>query len=87
MELITLSAKARQEEAKERLVLAAFVGWQTGARIKREGESGSEAYPFAEHLARLGLSEQPAQNVAPKANDDTLTLSRMGIKVKKVKET
>jgi len=85
MELITLSAKARQEEAKERLVLAAFVGWQTGARIKREGESGSEAYPFAEHLARLGLSEQPAQNVAP--NDDTLTLSRMGIKVKKVKET
>ena len=85
MELITLSAKARQEEAKERLVLAAFVGWQMGARIKREGESGSEAYPFAEHLARLGLSERPVQSHG--AGDDTMALSRMGIKVKKVKET
>ena len=77
MELIKLSSKARQEEAKEDLILAAFIGFQLGAGGKKT---------FEEYLKHLNLSEQPSQSPGSRDKDDDMALSRMGIKAKKVKK-
>lgn len=67
-QLIRLSLKAKQEEEKARLILAAFVGWQMGA-------AGDKT--LGDYLAHLGLADKPT----PKAPvDDTAMLKRMGIK-------
>lgn len=75
MELTRLSAKVRQTEAKEKFVLAAFIGFQLGAGGKQT---------FGEYLKHLKLSEQPTQS--PSSGNDDMALSRMGIKAKKVKK-
>ena len=80
-----LIARARHDEVKEQFVLAAFVGWQIGAASDKT---------FGEYLRHLGLSDELPQQVdSRKGGSRDLTrkredekLSRMGIKVKKVKQ-
>lgn len=66
------------EEGKERLVIAAFIGFQLGAAGKKT---------FKAYLNELGLSGDAPQSVAPvydrKASD--ARLNRMGVKPKKGK--
>lgn len=84
-ELVRLLSGVRRAEAKEKLVLAAFVGWQIGAGGKKK---------FGEYLRHLGLSDEaPQQADSRKGEAATLlqkredeALSRMGIKAKKVKK-
>jgi len=77
--LVKLLDKVKQEEAKEKLVLAAFTSWQLGAANKMT---------FGEHLNHLGLSDKAPQQQKGKdaQKKEDKTLSRMGIKVKKVKK-
>ena len=81
LQLKRLLVEAKQEESKEKLILAAFVGWQMGA--------GGGNKKFGEYLGELGLSDglgKPAQEANPQnVVDDTAALKRMGIEVKKVK--
>lgn len=56
--------------------MAAFIGWQMGAGGKHN---------FGEYLISLGLSERKPMQPNLQG-DDTATLERMGIKVKKVKK-
>jgi hypothetical protein len=67
---LELLAKIRQEEAKERLVESAFIGFQMGAG----GEKG-----FGEYLESLGLRDKtieskPEQTISAK---DLATLKRL----------
>ena len=79
MRLVQLLGKVKQEEAKEKLVLAAFTSWQLGAGNKRT---------LGEYLEHLGLSDKAPQQRRGKdaQKKEEATLSRMGIKVKKVKK-
>lgn len=75
--MVKLSLKAKQEGEKERLILAAFVGWQMGAAGQKT---------LGQYLCDLGLSSEPPRAAKPQGSlDDTEKLRRMGIKVKKVK--
>lgn len=73
-----MSDDARMEEGKERLVLAAFVGFQLGAAGKKT---------FREYLNELGLSGDAPQSVAPVVDRkaDDARLKRHGIVRKKSK--
>lgn len=81
-----LLIEARREEADEKLILAAFVGWQLGAAGKKT---------FGEYLEALGLSDKApqdgsqkeqtqAQRIEQQKSQDT-KLTHMDIEVKKVK--
>ncbi len=52
LELIQLASKAREEEAKEKLINSAFIGWQMGAGGKVK---------FGAYLSKLGLTEGPVE--------------------------
>lgn len=52
--------RALLDEDKARFVQAAFIGWQLGAKVTREGEQPDEKYPFRKHLENLGLIERQA---------------------------
>lgn len=70
--------KASQDEAREKFILSAFVGWQMGAAGEKT---------FGEYLSYLGLSDEPPKRVeSQNKEDDTEALRRMGIEVKKVKK-
>lgn len=78
MQLVKISSEARRAEAKEKFVLAAFVGFQMGA-----GGKGT----FGSYLSRLKLSDEPAQHIGPQSKEaEAERLSRMGIKVRTVKK-
>lgn len=67
VQLVQLSADARNREVKERLILASYIGWQMGAGGKKT---------FQQYLAKMGLSEELPQ----KSNEATdAALARMGI--------
>ena len=73
-----MSADARRAEGQERMVLAAFVGYQMGAAGKKT---------FKTYLEELGLYGDAPQSMEPvfdKAAADA-RLDRMGIKRKKGK--
>ena len=55
--LQTLAAEARREEVKEKFTIAAFIGWQMGARIKVAGEPEDASNTFQDHLVKLGLAD------------------------------
>jgi len=85
LQLRDLLQLVKQEEAKEKYILAAFVGWQMGAGGKKN---------FGEYLRHLGLSDETSQQVGSQKREDVAllqkredaTLSRMGIKAKRVKK-
>ncbi len=56
MDLVRLIIEAKKEETKERLRLAAFIGWQMGAGGKIK---------FGAYLRRLHLSDEPAKSEKP----------------------
>lgn len=51
LEICETIAKARQDEAKEQMTLAAFVGWQ-------EARLWGYKYSYAKYLQELGLLEK-----------------------------
>ncbi len=65
-----MSADSRREEANERLILAAFVGWQMGAGGKST---------FGDYLSGLGLSGEAPQPKAVDQGTADAKLKRMGI--------
>lgn len=67
MKLVTVASK---EEAKERLVQGAFIGWQLGAAGKRT---------FQEYLHSLGLLDE-SQVGLRRGVEDNRKLERMGIR-------
>lgn len=67
----------RQEEAKERLVQSAFIGFQLGAAGRKT---------FEEYLCSLGLSGEPIQEAGTGKVDEDRKLARMGIKAKGIKK-
>jgi len=77
--LVKLSSKAKQEEIKDRFILAAFVGWQMGA--------GGNKVTFGTYLTRLGISSEPPQRVDSQDKEvEAKKLSRMGVKARKIKK-
>jgi len=79
MEIKRLIDERENERVKELFVQSAFTAWQMGAGDKMT---------FSEYLNHLGLSDEPPPHVVTSQSkaDDTELLSRMGIKVKKVKK-
>ena len=84
-QLKILLTRVNHEEAKDKFILAAFIGWQMGA-------AGNKT--FKEHLRNLGLSDEPPQLTDSRRDEDASiaqkredkVLSRMGIKAKRVKK-
>jgi len=78
LQLQRLLGKAKLDEAKDKLALAAFVGFQMGAAGKMT---------YGEYLRHLGLSDEPVGRAGPvsKAGGDA-RLARMGIVAKKVED-
>ena len=72
-QLASLLSEIRQEEAKEKIILATFVGWQMGA-------GGGKT--FDEYLKDM-VREEHIKQVEPQKNQDEV-LSRMGIKGRKL---
>lgn len=78
LQLQRLLVKAKLDEAKDKLILAAFVGFQMGAAGKKT---------YGEYLRHLGLSDEPLEHGGSwsKVAQDA-KLSRMGIVAKKVED-
>ncbi len=74
VEIKRLIDECENDRVKEQFTLSAFTAFQMGAANKMT---------FREYLCHLGLSDEPPQKAKV---DDTEVLSRMGIKVKKVKK-
>lgn len=72
MQLVRQLGEIRQAEAKEKLVIAAFVAHQMGAAGKRT---------FGEYLKNLGLSDESSQQEGSQSRVDG-SLARMGVKPK-----
>lgn len=79
LQLVQLSVDALNKEGKERLILAAFIGWQMGAGGKKN---------FGSYLDGLGLSDIPSESVAPIIDKEAADakLKRHGIVPKKGKK-
>lgn len=76
IQLRGLLVEVRQEEAKEKLILVAYMSWQMGAGAGKT---------FGEHLHRLGLADAPPKDAAKDADSQEQAdakLSRMGIEIK-----
>lgn len=74
LQLQKLLVKAKLDEAKGKLILAAFVGFQMGAAGKMT---------YKEYLSHLGLSDEPLGRVDPRSRaDEDARLARMGIVAK-----
>ena len=79
MQLVQLSVDARSKEGKERLVVAAFIGWQMGAGGKKN---------FGSYLRGLGLWDIPSESAAPIIDKEAADarLKSHGIVPKKVEK-
>ena len=77
-QLVKLLLRIKEETVKERLTIAAFIGFQMGA--------GGGKGTFGDYLVSCGLAKKPPQQPDLGGKDDTQALARMGIKVKKVKK-
>lgn len=76
LQLQKLLGKAKLDEAKRELVLAAFVGFQMGAAGKKT---------YGEYLRHLGLSDEPlGRGEQRNKADGDARLAHMGIVAKKV---
>jgi len=79
MEIKRIIDESENERVKELFIQSAFTAFQLGVADKMT---------FSEYLGHLGLSDEPSPHVVTSQSkaDDTELLSRMGIKVKKVKK-
>lgn len=74
--MIRLINRLNREEEKEKLILAAFIGFQLGAAGKGT---------FGDYLKRLKLSDEDPQSAGSRDKaGDIMMLARMGIVEKKV---
>ena len=69
LEICETIVKARQDEAKEQMTLAAFVGWQMA-------QLWGYKYSYAKHLQELGLLEKDVPSPIERQQKKNQALAR-----------